>query len=315
MAMTGDYDFRLVTLSVVIAVFAAYAALDLAGRVTASQRKARLLWLSGGATSMGLGIWSMHYIGMLAFHMPMKMFYHPPTVLLSLLAAIAASGVALYTVSRKQMGTWQVVIGSIFMGAGIAAMHYIGMAAMRLQARVAYDPRLVLASILLAVTISMVALLLTFRVREEQKTSGRKVASALVMGSAIPVMHYTGMWAAHFMPTDVPVDVSNAVSISSIGITAIAASSLLVLALVMVTAFLDRLLSAQRAVANAAKEGELYFQTLAEAIPQIIWTALPNGTINFYNKRWYEYTGKDPQESSDWGWQEVLHPGRREEMC
>ena len=307
MPMAGSYDFRLVALSVVIAVFAAYAALDLAGRVTASQKRARRFWLTGGATSMGLGIWSMHYVGMLAFRMPMKMYYHPPTVLLSLLAAIAASAVALYTVSRKQMSTGQLVVGSLFMGAGIAAMHYIGMAAMRVQARIQYNPGLVIVSIGLAVAISMVALLLSFRVREERKTSGRKIVSALIMGSAIPVMHYTGMWAASFLPTDTLPNLSNAASISSIGLAAIATSTLLVLALVMVTAFLDRLLSAQKAVAAAAREGELYFQTLADAIPQIIWTALPDGNIDFYNKRWYAYTGKDPQRD-DLGWSDVLHP-------
>src|SRR6185312_6824145 len=200
MPMAGSYDFRLVALSVVIAVFAAYAALDLAGRVTASRKRARRFWLTGGATAMGLGIWSMHYVGMLAFRMPMKMYYHPPTVLLSLLAAIAASAVALYTVSRKQMSTGQLVVGSLFMGAGIAAMHYIGMAAMRVQARIQYNPGLVIVSIGLAVAISMVALLLSFRVREERKTSGRKIVSAVIMGSAIPVMHYTGMCAASFLP-------------------------------------------------------------------------------------------------------------------
>jgi diguanylate cyclase (GGDEF)-like protein/PAS domain S-box-containing protein len=304
--MAGSYDFRLVALSVVIAVFAAYAALDLAGRVTASRKRARRFWLTGGATAMGLGIWSMHYVGMLAFRMPMKMYYHPPTVLLSLLAAIAASAVALYTVSRKQMSTGQLVVGSLFMGAGIAAMHYIGMAAMRVQARIQYNPGLVIVSIGLAVAISMVALLLSFRVREERKTSGRKIVSALIMGSAIPVMHYTGMWAASFLPTDTLPNLSNAASISSIGLAAIATSTLLVLASVMVTSFLDRLLSAQKAVAAAAREGELYFQTLADAIPQIIWTALPDGNIDFYNKRWYSYTGKDPQRD-DLGWSDVIH--------
>ena len=285
MAMSGSYDLRLVALSVVIALFSSFAALDLAGRVTASQNKARIAWLIGGSAAMGLGIWSMHYIGMLAFSMPVPMFYDPPTVFLSLLAAIAASAVALFTVSRKRMGAWQVVFGSICMGSGIAAMHYIGMAALRVSARVSYNSWLVLASILLAVTISLVALLLTFRVREEKKTTWRKIVSALAMGSAIPVMHYTGMWAASFTPSGSLVDHSHAASISSIGITAIAVSSLLALTLVVVTAFLDRLLSAQRAVAEAAGKGEKYFRTMADAIPQIIWTALPNGELDFYNGR------------------------------
>src|ERR1700722_15151698 len=180
MAMSGSYNLRLVALSVVIAVFSSFAALDLAGRVTATQNKARVAWLIGGSAAMGLGIWSMHYIGMLAFSIPMQMFYDPPTVFLSLLAAIVASAVALFTVSRKPMGQWQVVLGSICMGSGIAAMHYIGMAALRVSAHVGYNPWLVLASIFLAVTISLVALLLTFRVREEKKTTWHKIMSSLV---------------------------------------------------------------------------------------------------------------------------------------
>jgi diguanylate cyclase (GGDEF)-like protein/PAS domain S-box-containing protein len=308
MVMSSSYDLRLVALSVVIAVFSSFAALDLAGRVTASRNRARIAWLIGGSAAMGLGIWSMHYIGMLAFSIPTQIFYDPPTVFLSLLAAIIASAIALFTVSRKRMGAWQVVLGSICMGSGIAAMHYIGMAALRVSARVSYNPWLVLASILLAVTISLVALLLTFRVREEKKTTRRKIVSSLVMGSAIPVMHYTGMWAASFTPSGSLVDHSHAASISSIGIAAIAVSSLLALTLVVVSAFLDRLLSAQKAVAEAAGKGEQYFRTMADGIPQIIWTAPPSGELDFYNGRWSDYTGKNPSQSGDWGWEEIVHP-------
>src|SRR6266851_1273213 len=100
--MTGSYDYRLVTLSVVMAVCAAYVALDLAGRTTASRGPVRHVWLAGGAVAMGLGIWSMHYIGMLAFLLPVPVFYDWPTVLVSLFAAIFASGVALFVVSRRR---------------------------------------------------------------------------------------------------------------------------------------------------------------------------------------------------------------------
>ena len=308
MAMTGVYDDRLVALSVVIAIFASYAALDLSGRITASQNKTRLLWLSGGAISMGLGIWSMHYIGMLAFRMGAPIHYYLPTVLFSLLAAVVASWVALYTASRRNMGKIQLALGSGMMGAGIASMHYIGMAAMRMPMRVEYDPWLVSASVLLAVSISAVALLLTFRSREEKRTPGQKLASALVMGIAIPIMHYTGMAAAKFLPGDFAVDLSHSVSISTVGVAAISVGTLLVLTMVIVTAFLDRLLTAQKAAAVAAKKGEIYFQTLADAIPQIVFTAAPSGDVDFYNKRWFEYTGKDPKNTGDWTWHDVLHP-------
>src|SRR5579863_2487548 len=155
--ITGSYDYRLVALSVLIAVLASYAALDLAGRVTFARGGVRLLWLGGGATAMGIGIWSMHYIGMLALRLPVLVEYDWPTVLLSLLAAILASAVALFVVSRRQMGLLRAMAGSLFMGTGIAAMHYIGMAAMRLPAMCHYSSGLVALSVLLAVVISSVA--------------------------------------------------------------------------------------------------------------------------------------------------------------
>ena len=98
----GSYDYRLIALSVLIAMLASYAALDLGGRVTASRGRRRFAWLTGGAVAMGMGIWAMHYIGMLAYSLPVVVLYDWPTVLLSLLAAIFASAIALYVVSRTQ---------------------------------------------------------------------------------------------------------------------------------------------------------------------------------------------------------------------
>src|SRR5882757_11051539 len=120
MAIHSSYDYRLVALSVLIAIFASYAALELAGRVTAARDHARLAWLVGGAIAMGTGIWAMHYTGMLAFRLPIRVYYHVPTVVLSLLAAIFASFIALFVVSRPRMTTLHVVSGSLLMGAGIA---------------------------------------------------------------------------------------------------------------------------------------------------------------------------------------------------
>src|SRR5579859_3483127 len=200
--LVSSYDYRLVALSVLIAMLASYAALDLAGRVTSASGTARLAWLSGGATTMGIGIWSMHYVGMLAFRLPIPVQYDWPTVLLSLVAAILASAIALFVVSRKTMSMLSAVLGSILMGIGIAAMHYIGMAAMRLMAMCHYSSGLAILSVVLAIVISFVALWQTFRFRGD--TAGwsfRKTMSASVMGLAIPSMHYTGMAAVKFSPS------------------------------------------------------------------------------------------------------------------
>src|SRR5258705_1540485 len=172
--MTGSYDYRLVTLSVVMAVCAAYAALDLAGRTTASRGRVRLVWLAGGAAAMGLGIWSMHYIGMLAFRLPVPVVYDWPTVLVSLFSAIFSSGVALFVVSRRRMDRGHALAGIGIIGSGIATMHYIGMAAMRLPAMCRYDSLLVVLSVVLAIVMSLVALWLSFHLREHAKTTWPK---------------------------------------------------------------------------------------------------------------------------------------------
>src|SRR6266403_3633389 len=192
--LIGSYNYALVALSVLISIVASYTALDLAGRVTAARGRIRAVWLLGGAIAMGMGIWSMHYIGMLAFILSIPVAYHWPTVLLSLFAAVLASAVALGVVSRQKMGASRAVAGSVLMGAGIASMHYIGMAAMRLPAICQFNSSLVVMSVVFAVLISFAALWITFHFRDEKNGIGwEKLAGAVVMGAAIPVMHYTGM--------------------------------------------------------------------------------------------------------------------------
>jgi two-component system sensor histidine kinase/response regulator len=245
--LIGFYDYRLVVLSVVIAILAAYAALDLAGRVTAARGQIRLLWLACGAFAMGVGIWSMHYIGMLAFRLPVAVAYDWPTVLLSLTAAVFASGVALFVVSRNTMGIASAAAGSIVMGSGIAAMHYIGMEAMRLPAMCMYSTRLVVLSIVLAIVISFVALWLAFHSRNDTASwSWRKSGSALLMGLAIPIMHYVGMAAVSFTAAPLPFsELTHAINISDLGIASITLVTLMVLGLVFLTSIFDRRLSVQ----------------------------------------------------------------------
>jgi NO-binding membrane sensor protein with MHYT domain len=307
-AINGSYDYRLVTLSVVLALFASYAALDLAGRVTAAQGRMRAIWLSGGTAAMGLGIWAMHHVGMLALGMPMPVFYHLPTVMLSLLAAIVASGIALFVVSRPTMNVWQEIAGSVVMGSGIAAMHYVGMAAMRCSAAIVYDLSIVALSIVLAIVISLVALRLTFRVRDKKRTSRRKIISALVMGSAIPLMHYTGMRAATFHNSHHAMDFTHAIGISTIGVVAISASSFFVLGGAIASSFFDRFIAVQQVDLDAARERELYFHTMAEAVPEIIWTAKPDGADDYFNQRCFDYTGLTFEQSRGAGWTVAVHP-------
>jgi two-component system, sensor histidine kinase and response regulator len=242
------YSPLLVLLSIAIAIFAAYAALDLAGRTSASEGHVRLIWIGAGAFALGLCIWSMHYVGMLAFTLPVRVLYDLPTVLLSLLAAVLASAVALLFVSRAQMRKRSVVASSVIMGAGISAMHYIGMAAMRLPAVCSYDLRVVAASILIAIVVSVAALLITFRLRTaDREFSGTKITGAVVMGFAIASMHYIGMAAVSFVPAPLTDDISRSIEVTSLGAFGIAIVASVVLAVVTITAVLDRKFSAQAA--------------------------------------------------------------------
>ena len=239
-ALPGFYDYPEVARSVLIAVAASYAGLDLAGRVTAASGRVRLAWLSGGAVAMGVGIWAMHLKGMLAFHLPVLVEYHWPTVLAALLIAILASAVALYVTSRQKMGGVQALTGSIVMSAGIAGLHYMLVAAMRVPAITQYSAFLVTCSILLAILFSLIALLLAFGLREETRWSvPRRLGSAMVMGAAISAMHYSGMAAASFVPSSAP-DLRHTVSITPLGSSGVVIATLIVLATAIVTSSVDR---------------------------------------------------------------------------
>ena len=218
---------------------------------------------------MGIGIWSMHYIGMLAFSLPFRILYDWPTVLLSLMAAVFASGVALFVVSRSRMLWFEALAGSVAMGTGIAAMHYIGMAAMRMPAMCSYSTTLVILSVALAIAISLVALWLTFRFRDERQSSGgQKIASALVMGAAIPVMHYTGMAAASFTATMEAPDLSHAIDVSALGTAGVAIVTFMVLSLAVLTSLIDRRFSAQ---ARELASSEQRYRELVESAQVILW--------------------------------------------
>jgi PAS domain S-box-containing protein len=315
--LIGSYNYALVALSVLIAIFASYAALDLAGRVTAAGGWTRVVWLLGGAGAMGTGIWSMHYIGMLAFILPIPVAYHWPTVLLSLFAAILASVIALYVVSRQKMGASRAVAGSVLMGAGIASMHYIGMAAMRLPAVCQFSSFLVVLSVVFAILISLAALWITFHFRDQKTGVGReKLAGAVVMGAAIPVMHYTGMAAASFTPSGMPADLSHAVSISTLGTAGISAVTFVVLGMALLTSWVDRRFAAQALELQEEKlqRSEAYLAEAQRLTHTGSWALGVAGRDAVHlSGEWYRIYGFDPEKDPP-AWEERLqrvHPEDR----
>ena len=197
--VSASYSPSLVFISLCVAILASYTALDLSGRIATARGRAVYLWIGGGALAMGFGVWSMHFIGMLALELPLTLGYDLGLTLWSLLVAILSSGFALWLVSQPRLPALQLLFGALIMGAGISAMHYSGMAALRMQPGIDYDPTLFALSLLIAVGASAAALSIAFRLRK--KTPYVRLirgGAAVIMGLAIVGMHYTGMAAANF---------------------------------------------------------------------------------------------------------------------
>jgi diguanylate cyclase (GGDEF)-like protein len=195
-----SYAPWVVVASYLIASFASYVALDLAKRVRVQDRLLSIGWWAGGSLALGTGIWSMHFVGMLAMSLPFAVGYGYVVTALSWVAAVVVSAIALYVASRDRLTTARLVGGSITMGAGICAMHYTGMAAMDMVPGIRWSTPWVLASVAVAVGASAVALLIFFWLRRQTGWAARRweLVAALVLGAGISGMHYTGMAAASF---------------------------------------------------------------------------------------------------------------------
>lgn len=249
--MNGFYDPGLVALSVALAIIASYTALDLAGRVSAGASTIRKswIWLVAGAMSMGTGIWSMHFIGMLAFHLPVPVAYDLPITLSSMLIAVVVSGLALLILRRPMLGTRNLTLGATFIGIGISAMHYTGMIAMQMSPPIRYDAPLFVLSVLIAIVAALAALWIAFQLRRKYSRLAilAKLGSAGVMGLAITGMHYTGMAAAEFAPGSICLAaVNGGIDNTSLAIS-VGVISMFILSITLIVSALD----AHFAAANA----------------------------------------------------------------
>jgi diguanylate cyclase len=196
--MHATYNSWLVALSIAIAVLVCSIAFRLTARVAESDGRTRRCWVIGGAIAMGIGIWSMHFIGMLAFSLPIDLRYDLPKTLASLAVAIVASGVAIHVAGRPLPSAPRLLLGGLILGCGVAGMHYLGMTAIDVVPGIRYDILLVAVSIAVAVAGSCGALWLLFRLRHGRLAVLGRFGGAVLMGLAIGGMHYIAMAASIF---------------------------------------------------------------------------------------------------------------------
>ena len=275
--LTASYSSSLVLISLCVAILASYTALDLAGRIATARGYAASLWMIGGALAMGTGIWSMHFVGMLALQLPVELGYDLTLTACSLLIAVLSSGFALWLVSQPSLPFLQLALGALIMGAGIASMHYTGMAALRMTPGIDYDPSLFMASLLIAVGASAAALWTAFRLRR-QTPYVRQIRglAAVFMGIAIVGMHYTGMAAAGFPQGSfcgaLPDGLEGDGLVSLVLITTFA-----VLLVALLTSVLDARLEARTAA--LARSLTLANQELTQLALHDTLTGLPNRSL------------------------------------
>ncbi|MFK0033226.1 putative bifunctional diguanylate cyclase/phosphodiesterase [Pseudomonas monteilii] len=275
--LTGSYSSSLVLISLCVAILASYTALDLTGRIATAKGRAAYLWMGGGALAMGIGVWSMHFIGMLAFSLPVDLGYDLALTAFSLLIAVLSSGFALWLVSQPSLPCLQLGFGALIMGAGIACMHYTGMAALRMLPGIDYDPTLFGASLLIAVGASAAALWIAFRLRKHTPYVRQiRGLAAVVMGFAIVGMHYTGMAAANFPEGSFCGALAGGLQGDSL-VYLVLITTLAVLAVALLTSVLDARLEAR--TAELARSLTLANQELTQLALHDTLTDLPNRTL------------------------------------
>ncbi|GLX67399.1 bifunctional diguanylate cyclase/phosphodiesterase [Paenibacillus glycanilyticus] len=238
----GEYNGWVILLSFIIALFVSYSALNLVYKISHSKGRVQLGWLLAGAFVMGSGVWTMHFVGMMAFHVGIPITYDIPITLLSVVASICASFVAFYLTRAKEINRLKLFVGGLVMGAGIVAMHYTGMASMHSPTMsIQYNPLIVILSAVIAVLTSCAALYLFIKFRDSNKASLSKWAAAALMGLAVCGMHYTGMGAASFwcgetavtlLTEDIPINLFLLISVTLV--------TLLIMLVTWIAIYVDR---------------------------------------------------------------------------
>ena len=310
-ALPVTYDFRLVALSIAIAVFGSYIALDLAEQVLIAQGWSRKLWLWGGAIALGISIWAMHFIAMLAYSLPIPIAYDFAIVVIAMAVSIAGSGAGLFVVSRQQpLGTIPLLSGALFVGLGIVGLHLTAMESLRVAALSFYNPAQMAMSVAVAVGGAGIALWIAFRPRDDSliKEIGRRLGSVLLMSTAIVGMHYTAMAAVDFKQSsqvtlNEPVAFNNSRLAVCMGV-----GTLVILVLTLVASFFGQRSIATRTQAETQRQSEERFRTLVQNASDIIAIMSKDHTISYVSPSIERILSYHPNDWINKQVDELIHP-------
>ncbi|HUR21518.1 MAG TPA: response regulator [Vicinamibacterales bacterium] len=299
--MAGSYDLILVALSILVGTGASFAALDSTGRATASHGNARVWWLFCGGLSLGLGVWAVQYIGMMAFKLPVPVHYDLPAVLMSLLVAVLAGWLGLLLINSGTFPWTRWIFGGTVMGAAVSGVHAMGMLAMRTQARMEWNLGLLATASALTVILSLAGLRHGYRFRNQPKLfTGRKMVAAVAMGAGIAAIHFAEMLAVTFWPGSASGgQVVNGVSIASLGFVILILVSLLVVGLPVAAALIDGRLASET---SARRDTEERYRELFARTPTAVYQITLDGRLLDFNDAFLRLLGYTSREAclSDW---------------
>ena len=307
--MKGSYNSALVVFSILIAVLASYTALALAARVNASRGRFRTAWLVGGSLATGIGIWSMHFVGMLSYRLPIPVTYDVPRWLASMVVAVAASAIALRVAAHRAPRPLAFAGATLAMGLTLGAMHYVGMASVRLPGSLGFDPALVAASAAAALAAAAIILWMVLRTRGNDAGGRRaRALGALAMGAALAGMHYIGMAAVSFHARGTGSTVPPDHVLGTEGLAGgVIVGTLVLLSVTLLCALVDRRVRARDAETEAVRRSEARFRSLVVASSQVVWTTSPRGEVVAPQAELASYTGIPFERYRGAGWLAAVH--------
>ncbi len=299
----GSYSPIWIVVSVLLAIFACYAALNASARIQhLPDRVSKLIWIMIGAFTVGTGIWSMHFIGMLALSLPCVIHYDPIITLISIIPGILAGGIALNATWRHGSKPLSLLSRSILLGLGIGTMHYTGMAAMQLKGFVSYSPILFVLSILVAVALSYCAL----RAKGDAVclNKRRNARVAVIMGGAVSGMHYTAMLDTYFVRDDMTALPETYLTVNNLALLITLTSVFLALLSLALAA-----VSRNREITKQLRDSEERWKFALEGAGEGVWDWNPQTGEALFSERWKEMLGYAEHEFPNSGavWVDHIH--------